>query len=128
MARDGFYVRRCPGFEHLTAKTLQVTTNPDLEVYTTHNIRIISNSNATSTNTPTVIRVDNAQVEAPGRETYGGGTTMTCTEKEENNSMYPQEQIFYDFGLLHARILRNRKELAQAKRIATEYARKTTLA
>ena len=41
--------------------------------------------------------------------------------------MYPQEQIFCEVGLLHARILRNRKELALAKRIAMEYVEKLRL-
>ena len=48
-AREGFYVRRCPGFEHLTSLNLTVTTYPDAEVFTTHHIRIISNSDPTPT-------------------------------------------------------------------------------
>ena len=48
-AREGFYVRRCPGFEHLTSLNLTVTTYPDAEVYTTHHIRIISYRDPTPT-------------------------------------------------------------------------------
>ena len=48
-AIEGFYVRRCPGFEHLTTIDLKVTTYPDAEVYTTHHIRIISDSGPTAT-------------------------------------------------------------------------------
>ena len=36
--------------------------------------------------------------------------------------MNSQEQIFYEFGLLHARLLRNRTELTLAKRIASDFA------
>ena len=48
-AINGFYMRRCPGFEHLTSLNLQVTTYPDAEVYTTHRIRVISRSDPTPT-------------------------------------------------------------------------------
>ena len=48
-ASNGFYVRRCPGFEHLTSIYLRVTTYPDAEVYTTHHIRVISRSAPTPT-------------------------------------------------------------------------------
>ncbi len=48
-AREDFYVRRCPGFEHLTSLNLTVTTYPDAEVYTTHHIRIISYRDPTPT-------------------------------------------------------------------------------
>ena len=48
-ASNGFYVRRCPGFEHLTSINLRVTTYPDAEVYTTHHIRVISRSAPTPT-------------------------------------------------------------------------------
>ena len=48
-ASNGFYVRRCPGFEHLTSMNLRVTTYPDAEVYTTHHIRVISRSDPTPT-------------------------------------------------------------------------------
>ena len=48
-ASNGFYVRRCPGFEHLTSMYLRVTTYPDAEVYTTHHIRVISRSAPTPT-------------------------------------------------------------------------------
>ena len=36
--------------------------------------------------------------------------------------MHSQEQVFYDFGQLPARILRNRNEKARADRRASEYA------
>ena len=58
LATKGFYVRRCPGFEHLTEINLTVTTYPDSESYTTHRIRIISDSSATATNTPTTVPGD----------------------------------------------------------------------
>ena len=48
-ASNGFYVRRCPGFEHLASMNLRVTTYPDAEVYTTHRIRVISRSDPTPT-------------------------------------------------------------------------------
>ena len=54
VAIEGFYVRLCPGFEHLTSIYLQVTTYPDGEVYTTHDIEIITDDDSTpSTSTPT---------------------------------------------------------------------------
>ena len=58
LATKGFYVRLCPGFEHLTEINLTVTTYPDSESYTTHRIRIISDSSATATNTPTTVPGD----------------------------------------------------------------------
>jgi len=58
LATKGFYVRRCPGFEHLTEINLSVTTYPDAESYTTHRIRIISDSSATATSTPTAVPGD----------------------------------------------------------------------
>ena len=48
-AREGFYVRRCPGSEHLTSLNLTVTTYPDAEVFTTHHIRIVSYRAPTAT-------------------------------------------------------------------------------
>ena len=49
VARKGFYVRRCPGFEHLTSIRLSVTTYPDNAGYTVHYIRVISDSDPTPT-------------------------------------------------------------------------------
>ena len=76
-ASNGFYVRRCPEFEHLTSIYLRVTTYPDAEVYTTHHIRVISRSDptptssartatptATSTVTPTATLEENAAATA----------------------------------------------------------------
>ena len=76
-ASNGFYVRRCPEFEHLTSIYLRVTTYPDAEVYTTHHIRVISRSDptptssartatptTTSTVTPTATLEENAAATA----------------------------------------------------------------
>ena len=76
-ANNGFYVRRCPEFEHLASMNLRVTTYPDAEVYTTHHIRVISRSDptptssartatptATSTVTPTATLEENAAATA----------------------------------------------------------------
>ena len=76
-ASNGFYVRRCPGFEHLASMYLRVTTYPDAEVYTTHHIRVISRSDptptssartatptTTSTVTPTATLEENAAATA----------------------------------------------------------------
>ena len=49
VATKGFYVRRCPGFEHLTSIRLSVTTYPDNAGYTVHYIRVISDSDPTPT-------------------------------------------------------------------------------
>ena len=65
-AINGFYVRRCPGFEHLTSINLQVTTYPDAAVYTTHNIRVISDSNPTpTTSAPTATPTTSAPTATP---------------------------------------------------------------
>ena len=49
VATKGFYVRRCPGFEHLTSIRLSGTTYPDNAGYTVHYIRVISDSDPTPT-------------------------------------------------------------------------------
>ena len=48
-ATTGFYVRRCPGYEHSTYIDLTVTTYPDAEIYTTHRIRVINYRTPTPT-------------------------------------------------------------------------------
>ena len=52
---------------------------------------------------------------------------MSFAEKMESRHKDSQEQGFHEFGLLYARILKNRKDLALAERIATEYADKMNL-
>ena len=86
-ASNGFYVRRCPGFEHLTSIYLRVTTYPDAEVYTTHHIRVISRSAPTPTTsartaTPTTFAptaTPTATLDANARPTSTPTSTPTAT-------------------------------------------------
>ena len=73
VAREGFYVRRCPGFEHLTSISLTVTTYPDNRAYTVHHIRVYSDGDpapttsaprATTAATPTAITLSAPQLTA----------------------------------------------------------------
>ena len=77
VAREGFYVRRCPGFEHLTSISLTVTTYPDNRAYTVHHIRVYSDGDpapttsaprattaATPTATPSAITLSAPQLTA----------------------------------------------------------------
>ena len=77
-ASNGFYVRRCPGFEHLTSLYLRVTTYPDAEVYTTHDIRVINASNPTpTTSAPTVTPTVTLEANAPPTSTPTATPTVT---------------------------------------------------
>ena len=77
-ASNGFYVRRCPGFEHLTSLYLRVTTYPDAEVYTTHDIRVINASNPTpTTSAPTVTPTATLEANAPPTSTPTATPTVT---------------------------------------------------
>ena len=78
-ARNGFYVRRCPGFEHLTSLNLQVTTYPDAAVYTTHHIRVISRSAPTpTTSAPTATPTNPARTATP-TATHDSNAASTST-------------------------------------------------
>ena len=77
-ASNGFYVRRCPGFEHLASMYLRVTTYPDAEVYTTHDIRVINASNPTpTTSAPTVTPTVTLEANAPPTSTPTATPTAT---------------------------------------------------
>ena len=77
-ASNGFYVRRCPGFEHLTSMNLRVTTYPDAEVYTTHHIRVISRSAPTPT-TSARTATPTATLDANAAATSTPTATPTAT-------------------------------------------------
>ena len=81
-AINGFYMRRCPGFEHLTSLNLQVTTYPDAEVYTTHRIRVISRSDptpTTSARTATPTATPTAAFTATPTATLDANAAATAT-------------------------------------------------
>ena len=84
-ASNGFYVRRCPGFEHLTSIYLRVTTYPDAEVYTTHHIRVISRSDPTPTSSArTATPTSSARTATPTATSTVTPTVTPTATLEEN--------------------------------------------